>query len=83
MDRSTRLHFVGRITYYIGWIGLICAALVQVKIAKALFFSMSLTKRNLFEVSVVCFVICIASEVRAIASSDKEISSVVEEQVAA
>ncbi len=77
MDRSTRLHFVGRITYYVGWIALFCGGLVHLNIAKALFAAMSLTKRNLFEVSIMCFVICMASEVRALASVDKELPRVV------
>jgi hypothetical protein len=57
---SSRLHLVGRITYYVGWIALVCGGLVHLNIAKALFAAMSLTKRNLLEVSVVCFVICVA-----------------------
>jgi hypothetical protein len=77
MDRSTRLHLVGRITYYVGWIALVCGGLVHLNIAKALFVAMSLTKRNLLEVSVMCFVICVASEVRTLASTEKGLSSVV------
>ena len=83
MDRSTRLHLVGRITYYVGWIALFCGGLVHLSIAKGLFAAMSLTKRNLFEVSVVCFVICMASEVRVLASSEKELPGLVKGQVAA
>jgi hypothetical protein len=83
MDRSARLHLVGRITYYVGWVSLLCGGLVQLNIAKALFMSVSLTKRNLFEVSVACFVICMASEVRALTMSEKELPSVVKRQAAA
>ena len=83
MDRSARLDLVGRITYYVGWITLACGGLVQLNIAKALFMAISLTKRNLFEVSVVCFVVCIASEVRALASAEKQLPSVVKRQAAA
>lgn len=82
MDRSTRLHLVGRITYYVGWIALFCGGLVHLNIAKALFAAMNLTKRNLFEVTVLCFVICVASEVRALASADKEFPSVAKRQAA-
>lgn len=71
MNRSARLDLVGRITYYVGWIALACGALVHLNVARALFMAISLTKRNLFEVSVVCFVVCIASEVRALASAEK------------
>ena len=83
MDRSARLHLVGRITYYVGWVSLFCGGLVQLNIAKALFMSVSLTKRNLFEVSLACFVICMASEVRALTTSEKELPSVVKRQAAA
>jgi hypothetical protein len=65
MDRSARLHLVGRITYYVGWITLAGGGLVHLNVASALFLAVNLTKRNLFEVSVVCFLICIASELRA------------------
>ena len=83
MNRSTRLHLIGKNTYYAGWIAIFCAGLVHLNIAKALFMAMSLTKRNLFEVSVVCFVICMASEVRVLASSEKELPGLVKGQVAA
>ena len=52
-------------------------------IARELFTSIRLTQRNLFEVSVVSFVICIASEVRAFASTEKELPSVVKRPTAA
>jgi hypothetical protein len=71
MDRSARLHLVGRITYYLGWVALLCGGLVQLNIAKALFAAISLSKRNLFEVSIACFIICVASEVRALTSTEK------------
>jgi hypothetical protein len=83
MDRSARLHLVGRITYYVGWIALVCGGLVHLNIAKSLFFAMSLTKRNLFEVCLVCFVICMASEVRALGAAEKALPSVVKRQAAA
>jgi len=83
MDRSARLHLVGRITYYLGWVALLCGGVLQLNIAKALFMSISLTKRNLFELSIACFIICVASEVRALASAEKEFPSVVKRQAAA
>jgi hypothetical protein len=83
MDRAARLHLIGRITYYVGWIALFCGGLLQLNIAKAFFLSVSLTKRNLFETSVVCFVICMASEVRVLASTEKELPSVVKRKAAA
>ena len=66
MDRSARLHLVGRTTYYVGWITLAGGGLVHLNVARTLFLAVNLTKRNLFEVSVVCFLICIASELRAL-----------------
>ncbi len=83
MGRSSRLHLVGRITYYMGWFALFCGGLVHLNIAKSLFAAMSLTKRNLFEVSIVCFVICMASEVRALATAEKDLPTAVTRPVAA
>jgi hypothetical protein len=61
--------------------------LVQVNIGRALFEAINISKRNLFEVSVICFLICIASELRAIALDKTEVSSgvpsIVKRQVAA
>ena len=83
MGHSARLLLIGKITYYVGWITLICGALLQLNIGRSLFMTMNLTKRNLFEVSVVCFIICMASEVRAMVSTEKELPSAVKRQVAA
>jgi len=83
MDRSARLHLVGRITYYVGWIALLCGGLVQVNLARTLFTSIDLTKRNLFELAIASFVICMASEVRALATGEKELPVVVKRQAAA
>lgn len=66
MGHFERLQLTARITYYVGWIALICGGLVHVNIAKAIFLNVGLTQRNLFEVSVVCFLICAASELRAL-----------------
>jgi hypothetical protein len=72
MGHFARLQLVGRVTYYIGWIALICGGLVHLNLAKSLFLAVSLSQRNLLEVSVVCFVICIASELRALAPAENE-----------
>ena len=77
MGHFVRLQLVGRVTYYVGWIALVGGGLVHLNIATKLFLAINLTKRNLFEVSVVCFVICIASELRALASTGNEMSSAV------
>jgi hypothetical protein len=74
MDHVTRLQLVGRVTYYLGWITLLCGGLVHINIARGLFASISLTQRNLFELAVVCFVISMASEIRARDAEGKEMS---------
>jgi len=83
MDRSARLHVVGKISYYLGWISLICGGLLHVGIGRAMFTALSLTKRNLFEVAVVCFLICMASEVRALSATEKEVPVMVKRPAAA
>jgi hypothetical protein len=60
-----RLQLIGRITYYIGWIALIGGGLLHLNLARSLFLAINLSKRNLFEISIMCFLICIASELRA------------------
>jgi hypothetical protein len=75
MGHFDRLQFVGRTTYYLGWISLLCGGLVQLHIGTALFAAISLTKRNLFEVSVVLFIICMASELRALALAGSQASA--------
>jgi hypothetical protein len=83
MDRSARLHVVGKITYYLGWISLICGGLVHVNIARGLFRALDLTQRNLLEVAVVAFVICLASEIRALGAPEKEVPVIVKRPAAA
>jgi hypothetical protein len=83
MDRTSRLHLVGRLSYYIGWVALLCGALVHLNIATKLFLAISMSKRNLFEVSVACFVICVASEVRALSTAETAVPAVVKRQAAA
>jgi hypothetical protein len=74
MGHFDRLQLVGRITYYLGWITLLCGGVVQVNIGKTLFMAMSLTKRNLFEVSVTLFIICVATQLRALALAGNQVS---------
>ena len=77
MSHIIRLQLIGRVTYYVGWIALVCGGLVHLDIATKLFLAMRLTQRNLLEVSVACFVICIASELRAHALPGNELSTAV------
>jgi hypothetical protein len=83
MGHFARLQLVGRITYYLGWIALVSGGLAHLNIAKGLFLRLSLSQRNLLEVSVVCFLICVASELRAIATPGNEMPSVVKRPMAA
>lgn len=83
MDHFARLQLVGRITYYVGWLALACGGLVHFNIARTMFASIGLSQRNLFEVGVVCFLICAASELRALTDRGKEAPSVLKRQMAA
>ena len=87
MGHFVRLQLIGRVTYYFGWIALLCGGLVHFNIARALFVTMHVNKRNLFELSVVCFLICMASELRALVPDKNDVSSgvpsIVKRQVAA
>ena len=83
MGHFARLQLVGRVSYYLGWITLLSGALVHLNIARSLFASLSLTKRNLLEVSVMLFVICMASQLRALTLSDSQASGVGKRGVAA
>jgi hypothetical protein len=76
MGHFDRLQLIGRVTHYAGWIALVCGGLVHLNIAKTLFANMELSQRNLFEVGVVCFLISIASELRARDFAGKEMPSV-------
>lgn len=75
MESFARLQLIGRITYYIGWISLLCGGAVHSNIANAMFLNVGLTQRNLFELSTVCFLICVASELRALARNRSQVGS--------
>jgi hypothetical protein len=85
MSHFARLQLVGRITYYLGWIALVSGCLVHVNVARGVFMSVGLSQRNLFELSVVSFLICVASELRVIADSgsEKEVAQPVVREMAA
>jgi hypothetical protein len=53
---------------------LLCGGLVQLNIGKTLFMAMSLTKRNLFEVSLTLFIVCVATQLRALALAGNQVS---------
>jgi hypothetical protein len=83
MGHIARLELVGRITYYLGWIALLCGGLVHANIGRSLFVAINVSQRNLFEVSVVSFVICIASALRALISAANEMPTIVKRPAAA
>jgi hypothetical protein len=76
MRHADRLRLIGKITYYIGWISLLGSALFHLRIATAIFTAITLSKRNLFEIAVVSFLISIASELRARDSAAREMPGV-------
>jgi len=75
MSHVIRLQLIGRVTYYAGWIVLVCGGLFHLNIATTLFMAMRLSQRNLLEVSVVFFLICMASELRAHALPGNELAT--------
>lgn len=66
MGHFARLQLVGRVSYYLGWISILCGGIAHLNIGRSLFTALSLNKRNLFEASVILFVICMASQLRAL-----------------
>ena len=65
MDHNARLRLVGKATYYLGWVALLLGGLAHLNVGARLFTAMNVSQRNLLELSVVCFIICMASELRA------------------
>ena len=82
MDHLARLQLVGRVTYYLGWIAALCAVVVHFSLAARVFAAISLTQRNLFEASVLFFLICVASELRALDARGQELTIVPKRQAA-
>jgi hypothetical protein len=66
MDSLSRLQLVGRVTYYLGWVAAVCGGLVHLTIGTALFRAITLSKRNLLEISIFFFIVAAASELRAL-----------------
>jgi hypothetical protein len=67
MDHVARLQLVGRVTYYLGWIAAICGVPAHFNIGTNMFRAIGMPQRNLLEASVLLFLICMASELRAAA----------------
>ena len=83
MGHFARLQLVGRITYYLGWISLLCGGLAHLNIGRPLFAALSVNKRNLFEISVILFVICMASQLRALTLANSQASGAGKREMAA
>ena len=67
MDRSVRLHLVARICYYLAWLSAALAVLIHLLRLDLKVSEMThVSGRNLLESAVLLFVICIASEARAL-----------------
>ncbi len=67
MGRFARLNLIARITYYLGWIAAIIAALLHIaKFGSALQRTVNVSDRNLLQASLLLFAICMASELRAL-----------------
>ena len=82
MDRLARLHWVGRITYYIGWISALVAGLLHIARSGGVRM-LNVTDRNFLEASFLLFVICMASEIRAAAlARGNEMAGTVKRQAA-
>jgi hypothetical protein len=82
MGHLARLLLVGRATYYLGWVAFLCGGLAHANVGMRLFLAMNLSQRNLLEISVVCFVICMASELRARDTTAAEVPKIVTRKAA-
>jgi hypothetical protein len=82
MDHVARLQLVGRVTYYLGWIAALCGAVVHFSFITRMFAAVHLSQRNLFEGSVLFFLICTASELRALGSRSQQPTVVSRRQAA-
>jgi len=68
MDSANRLRLVSKVTYYIGWLSAVLGGLVHFGIGVGAFRALHLSQRNLFEGSVMLFMISAASSLRAAVS---------------
>ena len=75
MRDFVRLQLIAKVSYYFGWFALFCGGLVQINIGRGVFLAMNISRRNIFEASIVCFLICMASELRVLAAGTSEVPS--------
>ena len=64
MENVTRLRAVAKITYYLGWISAVLAAIAHFFLGRHPYDAINLSKRNLLEASALFFLISVASELR-------------------
>ncbi|MFZ0480567.1 MAG: hypothetical protein WAL71_15610 [Terriglobales bacterium] len=69
MDSVNRLCLTSRITYYAGWLFALCGAFAHFGLGAALLRNVNLPKRNLFEASVMLFLISAVSALRALTTT--------------
>lgn len=66
MTRTERLSMISRVCYYLAWIAAVAAAVFQIGSLEAVLIRTAhFTGRNLLEASLLFFLACLASEVRA------------------
>ena len=83
MEHLARMQLVGKITYYLGWVTALCGALAHFTVATRVFALTNLSKRNFLEASVLFFLICTASELRALVPRRTQEPQMVERRQAA
>jgi hypothetical protein len=64
MENVTRLKVVAKLTYYLGWVAGVLAAIAHFFLGRHPYDAINLSKRNLFEASALFFLISVASELR-------------------
>jgi len=67
MDSKGRLQMIARITYYVAWILALLGALAHFRLGISVFGAAMMPQRNLFEASVLLFLISAASALRVMA----------------
>jgi len=68
MDSKERLRMIARITYYVGWLLAVLGALAHFHLGASILQAALMPQRNLFEASVLLFLISAVSALRVIAA---------------
>ena len=67
MDTKAHLQMTARITYYVGWVLAVLGGIAHFGLGTSLFRAALIPQRNLFEASVLLFLISAVSALRAMA----------------